>query len=233
MLVWLTRKENKSVSDKQLQKQLRKDTEHYHNILKRVIALVKYLAIRGLAFRGTEEVFRSPHNVHHLVQLLVSSSNAREFDEQILEVKINPQEKNTVSDKSTNKDTVFKEKESENENEETKLIRNDFAHYVGTPIDADLREQILKLNPYQPEGNFQKDAKERSFSSFYYSFISKAGQKIERKRLCYSTRLHVAYCQEEAIGLAKKWDITPAFEKKRHRKVRQFFDDFNADEKLH
>ncbi|GFX58426.1 hypothetical protein TNCV_320081 [Trichonephila clavipes] len=34
-----------------------------------------------------------------------SSSNARELDEQILEVKINPQEKNTVSDTSTNKDT--------------------------------------------------------------------------------------------------------------------------------
>ncbi|GFW31269.1 hypothetical protein TNCV_2578501 [Trichonephila clavipes] len=38
--------------------------------------------------------------------------------------------------------------------------------------------------------------------------------------------------KEEAIGLAKKWGITPEFEKKRHRKVRQFFDDFNADEKL-
>ncbi|GFS88866.1 putative endonuclease-reverse transcriptase [Trichonephila clavipes] len=85
--------------------------------------------------------------------------------------------------------------ESENENEETKLIRNDFAHYVGTPIDADLREQILKLGPYQPEGNFQKDANGRSFSSSYYSFISKARQKIKRKWLCYSTRLHIAYSQ--------------------------------------
>ncbi|GFW83964.1 DUF4371 domain-containing protein [Trichonephila clavipes] len=113
----------------------------------------------------------------------------------MLEVKINPQEKNIVSDTSTNKDTLSKEKESENENEETKLIRNYFSHYVGTPIDADLREQILKLGPYQPEGNFQKDAKGRSFSSSYYSFISKAGQKIERKWLCYLTRLHVAYCQ--------------------------------------
>ncbi|GFV05965.1 transposable element Tcb2 transposase [Trichonephila clavipes] len=90
---------------------------------------------------------------------------------------------------------IWGKKESQNENEETKLIRNDFAHYVGTPIDAYLREQILKLGPYQPEGNFQKDAKERSFSSSYYSFISKARQKIERKWLCYSTRLHVAYCQ--------------------------------------
>ncbi|GFY01503.1 hypothetical protein TNCV_2606901 [Trichonephila clavipes] len=122
-----------------------------------------------------------------------SSSNAKELDEKILEVKINPQETNTVSDTSTNKDTLSKEKESENKNEETKFIINDFAHYLGTPIDADLREQILKLGPYQPEGNFQKEAKGRSFSSSYYSFIAKAGQKIERK--CYSTRLHVAACQ--------------------------------------
>ncbi|GFY28743.1 hypothetical protein TNCV_3441101 [Trichonephila clavipes] len=162
----------------------------------------------------------------------------------------------------------------------------------GTPIDADVREQILKLGPYQPEGNFQKDAKGMSFSSPYYSFISKAGQKIERKWLCYSTRLHVAYCQvcwhfadrtnkyfkeawckesihltskalqspkldlenaktilnssltsienlrnnfanikEETIGLAKN-GVSPRNLKKRDRKVRQFFDDFNADEKL-
>ncbi|GFU21610.1 uncharacterized protein TNCV_3828011 [Trichonephila clavipes] len=38
--------------------------------------------------------------------------------------------------------------------------------------------------------------------------------------------------KEETVGLAKKWGITPDFEKKRHRKVRQFFDDFNGDEKL-
>ncbi|GFW65934.1 transposable element Tcb1 transposase [Trichonephila clavipes] len=116
-----------------------------------------------------------------------SSSNARELDEQILEVKINPQEKNTVSDTSTNRDTLSKEKESENENEETKLIRNDFAHYVGTPIDADLREQILKLGPYQPQGNFQKDAKGRSFSSSYYSFISKAGQNRKEMAVLFNT----------------------------------------------
>ncbi|GFT50710.1 transposable element Tcb1 transposase [Trichonephila clavipes] len=105
-----------------------------------------------------------------------SSSNARELDEQILEVKINPQETNTASDTSTNKDTLSKEKETENENEETKLIRNDFTHFVGTPIDADLRKKLL-------------------------------------------------------VWL-KKWDIISEFVRKRHRKVRQFFDDFNADEKL-
>ncbi|GFY58046.1 hypothetical protein TNIN_482721 [Trichonephila inaurata madagascariensis] len=47
-----------------------------------------------------------------------------------------------------------------------------------------------------------------------------------------SLRNNFANIREEAIGLAKKWGITPKFEKKRHRKVRQFFDDFNADEKL-
>ncbi|GFW97893.1 zinc finger MYM-type protein 1 [Trichonephila clavipes] len=50
------------VLDKQLKEQLRKDTEYYHNVLKCVVGIVKYLAIRGLAFRGTEEVFGSPHN---------------------------------------------------------------------------------------------------------------------------------------------------------------------------
>ncbi|XP_071043381.1 zinc finger MYM-type protein 5-like [Parasteatoda tepidariorum] len=50
MLVWLTRKENTSVLDKQLQMQLKKETEYYQNVLKRVIAVVKFLSIRGLAF---------------------------------------------------------------------------------------------------------------------------------------------------------------------------------------
>ncbi|GFT71830.1 uncharacterized protein TNCV_4588831 [Trichonephila clavipes] len=46
-----------------------------------------------------------------------------------------------------------------------------------------------------------------------------------------SLRNNFANIKEEAIGLAKEWGITPEFEKKR-QKVRQFFDDFNADEKL-
>ncbi|GFT74787.1 uncharacterized protein TNCV_2516821 [Trichonephila clavipes] len=45
-------------------------------------------------------------------------------------------------------------------------------------------------------------------------------------------RKNFANIKEKAISLAKKWGITPEFEKKRHRKVRQFFDYFNADEKL-
>ncbi|GFX40156.1 zinc finger MYM-type protein 1 [Trichonephila clavipes] len=66
MLVWLTRKENKSVLDKVTGAKLRKDTEYYHNVLKRVIAAVKYLAVIGLVFRGTEKVFGSPHNCNFM-----------------------------------------------------------------------------------------------------------------------------------------------------------------------
>ncbi|GFV57613.1 zinc finger MYM-type protein 1 [Trichonephila clavipes] len=72
----------KSVLDKQLQEQLRKDTKFYHDVLKRVIAAVKYLAIIGLAFRGTEEVFGSPHNVNFMGALKLLD----EFDPFICEL---------------------------------------------------------------------------------------------------------------------------------------------------
>ncbi|GFT20724.1 hypothetical protein TNCV_3847701 [Trichonephila clavipes] len=93
-----------------------------------------------------------------------SNSNAREPDEQILEVKINPQEKKThFWTLQLIRLLYIKQKESEGENEETYLNRSDFAHFVGTPIDTDIREQILKVGLCQPEGNFQKDAKIEAF----------------------------------------------------------------------
>ncbi|GFU81110.1 hypothetical protein TNCV_1117621 [Trichonephila clavipes] len=45
-------------------------------------------------------------------------------------------------------------------------------------------------------------------------------------------RNNFANIKKKAIGLAIKWGITLEFEKKRHRKVRQFFGDFNADENM-
>ncbi|GFU79735.1 zinc finger MYM-type protein 1 [Trichonephila clavipes] len=74
MLVWLTRKENKSVLDRQLQEQLRKDTEYYHNVLKWFISVVKYFTIKEVyqleGYRG--RVFGSPHsgNVMGALELL-------------------------------------------------------------------------------------------------------------------------------------------------------------------
>ncbi|GFX45928.1 hypothetical protein TNCV_2255051 [Trichonephila clavipes] len=45
-------------------------------------------------------------------------------------------------------------------------------------------------------------------------------------------RYNFANIKEEVIGLAKKWCITPEFKQKRDREKLEFFDDFNADEKL-
>ncbi|GFX01761.1 hypothetical protein TNCV_2921471 [Trichonephila clavipes] len=85
----------------------------------------------------------------------------------------------------SSKDIIDEDSENETNIAAPVPTSSEMRNMKSTPIDADLREQILKLGPYQPEGNFQKDAKGRSFSSSYYSFISKAGQKIERKWLCY------------------------------------------------
>ncbi|GFU71686.1 hypothetical protein TNCV_3036261 [Trichonephila clavipes] len=45
-------------------------------------------------------------------------------------------------------------------------------------------------------------------------------------------RNNFANIKEEAIGLAKKWGITPELKKRDIKKLDSFFDDFNADEKL-
>ncbi|GFV10071.1 hypothetical protein TNCV_3660231 [Trichonephila clavipes] len=121
----------KTLSDSQKRK-IRKEKEYNINS--------KYAKLDNFLISASSSSFVS-----------ASSSNARELDEQILEVIINPQFRTLQLIR-----IYSKKKESENENEETKLIRNDFAHYVGTAIDADLREQILKLDPYQLESNFQK-----------------------------------------------------------------------------
>ncbi|GFW27028.1 uncharacterized protein TNCV_1378661 [Trichonephila clavipes] len=113
-------------------------------LLKTLLEGRKFRAVhfRSLSSRAEKSVlssWRGLNNQSYLITawsndqscLCMQCSNARELDERILEVKINPQEKNTVSDTSTNKDTLSKEKESENENEKTKWIRNDFEHYAG------------------------------------------------------------------------------------------------------
>ncbi|GFU21100.1 hypothetical protein TNCV_4741791 [Trichonephila clavipes] len=66
-----------------------------------------------------------------------SNSNAREPDEQIHPGSKNlSTKKNTVSDTSANKDTLSKEKESEDEKETTDLNRSDFAPHKSLPLLA-------------------------------------------------------------------------------------------------
>ncbi|GCB60504.1 hypothetical protein scyTo_0009187 [Scyliorhinus torazame] len=62
MLCWITRKPNKNIVDQQLEEQMRKTIQYYFEVLKRVVAVIKFLSERGLAFRGHEEKWGSPNN---------------------------------------------------------------------------------------------------------------------------------------------------------------------------
>ena len=62
MLCWITRKSNKNTVDQQLEEQMRKNIQYYSEVLKRVVAVIKFLSERDLAFRGHEERWHSPNN---------------------------------------------------------------------------------------------------------------------------------------------------------------------------
>ncbi|XP_065665536.1 zinc finger MYM-type protein 5-like [Hydra vulgaris] len=50
---WTTRKERKNTIDKQIMQELEQESDKFYKILKRVVAVVKFLSDRGLAFRFT------------------------------------------------------------------------------------------------------------------------------------------------------------------------------------
>ncbi|XP_065651043.1 uncharacterized protein LOC136079245 [Hydra vulgaris] len=58
---WTTRKERKNTIDKQLMQELEQESDKFYKILKRVVAVVKFLSERGLAFRGHNETFSVPN----------------------------------------------------------------------------------------------------------------------------------------------------------------------------
>ncbi|XP_050374741.1 uncharacterized protein LOC126792332 [Argentina anserina] len=60
------RLERHETIDKAYQYQIRKEKEHWRNVLKRIIAIVKFLAKYNLAFRGTNERLYEPDNGHFL-----------------------------------------------------------------------------------------------------------------------------------------------------------------------
>lgn len=130
----------------------------------------------------------------------LTSANKSSEPEQPLETK-NIQEQSAdlvVSECAFKKHVVEGEEAGEKQEageEQEVLVSSDLAFYTNVPIDTELREKILKLGPCQPEDFFRKDAKGRSFSSSYYNFTTKTGQKVQRKWLCYSIRLDAAYCQ--------------------------------------
>lgn len=63
---WLTRSNSSSTIDKELVKHLVTQTAYWTEVMKRVVVVIKLLAERGLAFRGSEEVFGSPRNGNYM-----------------------------------------------------------------------------------------------------------------------------------------------------------------------
>ena len=55
--------------DCEIGKQLEAEKRYWHDILKRVVAVIKFLSERGLPFRGDNEILNSPHNGIYLVYL--------------------------------------------------------------------------------------------------------------------------------------------------------------------
>lgn len=52
--------------DSQLHTQYGKECEYWRNVLRRVVAVLKFLAQRGLAYRGENEIIGSPQNGNFL-----------------------------------------------------------------------------------------------------------------------------------------------------------------------
>ena len=61
LLAYMTRRRGLTV-DSHLVNQMRKQEEYWRHVLHRVVAVVRTLAERGLAFRGSVEKFGSPYN---------------------------------------------------------------------------------------------------------------------------------------------------------------------------
>lgn len=65
VLTWLARTQVRGI-DAGLQAQLKDETNYWKEVLRRVVAVIKFLSARGLAFRGENETLGSVHNGNYL-----------------------------------------------------------------------------------------------------------------------------------------------------------------------
>lgn len=72
MMTYLTRSKAVGRVDTDLLSQYQKEVDYWRNVLKRIVSVIKFLASRGLAFRGDNEILGSPNNGNYLgcVELL-------------------------------------------------------------------------------------------------------------------------------------------------------------------
>ena len=66
MLTLMQRMSGTGAIDSALRKQTLDAREYWRDVLRRVVAVIKFLGERGLAFRGNDELFGSPHNGNYL-----------------------------------------------------------------------------------------------------------------------------------------------------------------------
>lgn len=66
LLTWISRTHDSHHVDKNMTKWFQLEVEYWRNVLKRVVEVVKFIAERGLAFRGTTEKFGSSENGNYL-----------------------------------------------------------------------------------------------------------------------------------------------------------------------
>lgn len=83
-------------------------------------------------------------------------------------------ETNDCKEEENNEDIVLEDDEFED-----LPISSDIALFQNDLTDS-IKHKILKLGPCQPEGQFPKDACNRSFSAEYYHIVTKTGQKLRR-----------------------------------------------------
>ncbi len=66
MFNYINRAAADGVIDSQLKKQLESHSNYWSEVLRRVVAVVKFLAERGLAFRGSSEIFGRAANGNYM-----------------------------------------------------------------------------------------------------------------------------------------------------------------------
>jgi len=66
MLVWISRTAEQGKIDNELKRQYETESQYWSEVLKRVVAVIKFISERGLAFRGDNRQFGSSQNGNYL-----------------------------------------------------------------------------------------------------------------------------------------------------------------------
>ena len=69
MLTWVSRQQTSGIIDSQLSNQFESERQYWRNVLRRAVAVIKFISERGLALHGANEVFGSSQNGNYMGML--------------------------------------------------------------------------------------------------------------------------------------------------------------------